>query len=405
MNELSSLGLILMFALVAGHLTQAIRMPEVTGYILAGVALGPSALGWVSEENLQAIEVLSEVALGLILFSIGAVFDRRLLLRAGSAILRLTLIESLLAATLVGTSMVALGQPWQVAVLLGSMAIETAPASTLMVLRECNGKGPVTDSVLGVIAFNNILCLTTFSLAAAAIDLDVAWRAGDPLLRSLHVALYPMFWQLLGSVALGFLMGLLLAAWGREVKEQGEILILLAGVILFCVGVARILDLSGMIASLALGATMINLSPRSRALFRALSGTDPPFYAIFFVIAGADLDLAHLAEIGGLGLAYVLARLSGKVIGARIGAGRVNLHPNVRRYLGPALLAQAGLAVGLMITTERRFPEYADTTTAVILAGVAVFEMFGPIFARLAIIRAGESQTRQIDAGSIWGLS
>lgn len=405
MNELSSLGLILMFALVAGHLTQAIRLPEVTGYILAGVALGPSALGWVSEENLQAIEVLSEVALGLILFSIGAVFERRMLMRAGSAILRITLLESLFAGVLVAGSIAALGQPWQVAVLLGAMAVATAPASTLMVLRECNGKGPVSDALLGVIAFNNILCLIAFSLVAATVDLDTAWRAGDPLLRSLHVALYPMVWQLLGSVALGFLMGLLLAGWGREVKEQGEILILLAGVILFCVGVARILDLSGMIASLALGATMINLSPASRTLFRALSGTDPPFYAIFFVIAGADLNLAHLGELGTLGLAYVVARVLGKVIGARVGAGQANLHPNVVRYLGPALLAQAGLAVGLMITAERRFPEHAETITAVVLSGVAIFEMLGPVSARLAIIRAGESQTRKVEAGSIWGLS
>ena len=299
----------------------------------------------------------------------------------------------------------ALGQPWQVAVLLGSMAVATAPASTLMVLRECNGKGPVSDALLGVIAFNNIFCLIAFSLAAATVDLDTAWRAGDPLLRSLHLALYPMFWQLLGSVALGFLMGLLLAGWGREVKEQGEILILLAGVILFCVGVARILDLSGMIASLALGATMINLSPASRTLFRALSGTDPPFYAIFFVIAGADLNLAHLGEIGVLGLAYVVARVLGKIIGARVGAAQANLHPNVIRYLGPTLLAQAGLAVGLMITAERRFPELAETITAVVLSGVAVFEMLGPVSARLAIIRAGESQTRKVEAGSIWGLS
>ncbi len=394
-----------MFALVAGHLTQAVRLPEVTGYILAGVALGPSALGWVSEENLQAIEVLSEVALGLILFSIGSVFEKRMLVRAGSAIARITAIESLFVGVLVTGAIGALGQPWQVAVLLGAMAIATAPASTLMVLRECNGNGPVSDAILGVLAFNNILCLIAFSLAAAAVDLDTAWRAGDPLLRSLHVALYPLVWQLLGSVALGFLMGLLLAGWGRQVKEQGEILILLAGVILFCVGVSRILDLSGMIASLALGATMINLSPRSRSLFRALSGTDPPFYAIFFVIAGADLDLAHLGEIGGLGAAYVIARIIGKVLGARVGAKQTNLHPNVMRYLGPALLAQAGLAVGLMLTSQRRFPEHAETITAVILAGVAVFEMLGPVSARLAILRAGESQTRKVDAGSIWGLS
>ena len=112
-----------------------------------------------------------------------------------------------------------------------------------------------------------------------------------------------------------------------------------------------------------------------------------------------------MGEIGILGLAYVVARVLGKVIGARVGAAQANLHPNVVRYLGATLLAQAGLAVGLMITAERRFPEYAETITAVVLSGVAIFEMLGPVSARLAIIRAGESQTRKVEAGSIWGLS
>ncbi len=140
-------------------------------------------------------------------------------------------------------------------------------------------------------------------------------------------------------------------------------------------------------------------------MFRALSGTDPPFYAIFFVIAGADLDLAHIGAIGGLRLAYEQTRVLGKVVGARIGAGQGKLHPNVQRYLGPALLAQAGLAIGLMITAERRFPEYSATITTVILSVVAVFEMIGPVGARLAILRAGEARQRKVDAGPIpWGL-
>jgi Kef-type K+ transport system membrane component KefB len=404
MNEISSLGLILLLALLAGHLTQVVRMPEVTGYILAGVALGPSALGWVTLENLHALQALSEVALGLILFSIGAVFEYRLLLRSGMRILRLTLIESSLAAALVFVMMFVLGVPWQASLLLGAMAMETAPASTLMVLRECNGRGPLSETLLGVIAINNILCLTAFSLAGAVVDLASAYSRAEPLATSLYVSIFPLFWQLLGSAALGFLTGLLLAAWARQVTEKGEMLILLAGSLLFCVGVARTLDLSSMVASLAVGATMVNLSTRSRSLFRALSSTDPPFYAIFFVIAGADLDLALLREIGLFGLGYVVARLTGKFIGARIGARKAQLDPQVRRFIGFALMAQAGLAVGLMIAAERRFPEYADTINTVVLSAVTVFEMLGPISARFAIVRAGESVVNEAKSDSIWTL-
>jgi Kef-type K+ transport system membrane component KefB len=181
-------------------------------------------------------------------------------------------------------------------------------------------------------------------------------------------------------------------------------LILLAGSLLFCVGVAHTLDLSSMVASLAVGATMVNLSGRSRSLFRALSSTDPPFYAIFFVIAGADLDLSLLPEIGLLGLGYVFARLTGKVIGARIGARRAQLEPPVRRYLGYTLTAQAGLAVGLMVVAQRRFPEYSDTITTIVLSAVTIFEMIGPISARFAIVRAGESAVNDAKSDSIWAL-
>ncbi len=405
MNEISSLGLILLLALLAGHLTQIVRMPEVTGYVLAGVALGPSALGWVTFENLHALQALSEIALGLILFSIGAVFEYRLLLRSGLAILKLTMIESCLVACLVSVAMAALGLPWQTALLLGAIAIATAPASTLMVMRECNGRGPLSDTLLGVLAMNNIFCLTAFSLAGTAIDLASAYSRSEPLGSALYVSIFPLFWQLIGSVALGFLTGLLLAAWAQQVTENGEILILLAGSLLLCVGVARALDLSSMVASLAVGATMVNLSARSRSLFRALSASDPPFYAIFFVIAGADLDLGLLREIGLLGFAYVGARLLGKFIGARIGARKANLPAQVRQLLGFALLAQAGLAVGLMLAAEQRYPEYADTIKTIVLSAVAVFEMLGPISARFAIVRAGEARVSSAKSDSIWALS
>jgi Kef-type K+ transport system membrane component KefB len=142
---------------------------------------------------------------------------------------------------------------------------------------------------------------------------------------------------------------------------------------------------------MAVGATMVNLSPRGHALFEALSGTDPPFYAIFFVLAGADLDVGLVAEVGWLGAGYIAARASGKFLGARLGARRLGLEENVRRYLGFALLAQAGLAVGLTIVIRSRFPEYAITISTIVLASVGIHEMFGPVLARFALDRSGEA--------------
>lgn len=390
MDELTSLGLILLLALMAGHLVKFAKVPEVTGYILAGVALGPSVLGWVSAENLLALEVLSEVALGLILFSIGSVFEFSRFRRIGRQVLYLTLVESVLAAGLVVIGVLLLGQSWQVAFLLGAVAMATAPASTLMVIRECDSDGPLTENMMGIIAVNNLFCITAYALVAATIDL-ASGLGGASVFDAVYRAVYPLVWQLVGSAALGYLVGLMLAGWSTRVTETGEMLILLAGSILLCVGVARLIDLSPLVASLAVGATMVNLAERSRSLFETLSGTDPPFYAIFFVIAGADLDLTLIPAMGVVGLVYVFGRSIGKFVGAVAGARWLRLEPTVQRLLGFGLLAQAGLAVGLTIAIEQRFDAFAPIVSTVVLAAVAIFEMIGPISARFALERAGEA--------------
>ncbi len=391
MGPLLSLGLILLLALLAGHLVRFLRVPEVTGYILAGVALGPSFLGWLREENLLAMSVFSEVALGLILFSVGSVFEFTLFKRIGRYVMVLTLAESTSAATLVTIGTLLLGQPWQVAFLLGTIAIATAPASTLMVIRESASAGPLTDSLLGVVAVNNLLCITAYSIIAAIVESSGASGEQAAFLPAVYRSTFLLLWELFGSVALGFLIGLLLAGWSSQVTEGGEILILLAGSILLCVGVARALDLSPFVASLAVGATMVNLSERSRHIFDVLSATDPPLYAIFFVIAGAELDASLIPAMGLLGLVYVVGRAGGKFMGARLAARWLGLDANVQRFLGLALLAQAGLAIGLTLTVSARFPTLAPVVSTVVLASVAVYEMVGPVSTRYAISRAGES--------------
>jgi Kef-type K+ transport system membrane component KefB len=392
MNELASLGVILLLALGAGHLVKFARIPEVSGYIVAGIVLGPSVLGWVSQQNLTALEILSEVALGLILFSVGTVFELSRFQRVGRQVLLLTLVESAFAAAIVSAGMLLLGQSWKTAFLLGAVAVATAPASTLMVVRESDSAGPLTDSLLAIIALNNIYCIVAFSLVGAAIDLASGLGGPGGLLPTLYASLYPLVWQLVGSVALGFLVGTLLAAWASKVTETGETLILLGGAILLCVGVARLLGLSPLIASMAVGATMVNSTRHSHSLFDTLARTDPPFYAIFFVLAGADLDLGLVGSLGLAGVVYVVGRAGGKLLGARLGAKWLGMAPTVRRFLGLALMAQAGLAVGLVLTIQRRFADVAPAVTAIVLASVVVYEIVGPLSTRFALVRAGETR-------------
>jgi Kef-type K+ transport system membrane component KefB len=197
-------------------------------------------------------------------------------------------------------------------------------------------------------------------------------------------------WGLVGSVALGYLVGVLLAGWSTHVTERGELLILLAGSILFCVGAARALSLSPLVTSLAVGATMVNLTAKSRHLFSALANTDPPFYAMFFVIAGAELDVSRIPAMGWLGAVYVLGRAGGKFIGARWSSRWLGLEATVQKYLGFALQAQAGLAIGLTLAVDSRYPDVAPIVSTVVLASVAVFEIIGPASTRFALAQSGE---------------
>jgi Kef-type K+ transport system membrane component KefB len=391
MSELTSLGLILLFALGVGHVVKLARIPEVTGYLVAGMLVGPSLLGWVSHENLQSLHVFSEVGLGLILFSIGGVFEFSKMRSIGGRVLLVTGAESVSAGLLVTLGTLAIGQPWQVALLLGAIAVETGAASTLMVIRENNAAGPFTEALTGVIGLNNILALIAFSVVAMVLDLSAGSAAGTMSAGTVAASIFPLVWQLVGSSALGYLVGLLLAAWASRVVESGEILILLIGCVLLTVGIATAIDLSPLVASLAVGATMANLSAKSRRLFEALGHTDPPLYVIFFVLAGADLELGLLPSLGLLGVAYVVCRAVGKFGGAWAGARHARLPLPFQRLMGFSLLAQAGLAVGLVLVTRQRFPEIAPTVTTVVLGAVVVFEIAGPLSARFALDRSGES--------------
>ena len=340
----------------------------------------------------------------------------------------LTLAESGLAAALVFIGMLIIGQPWPVALLLGAIAVETGAASTLMVIRENNSAGPFTEALTGVIGLNNIFALGRFTavpgrgidalvdgrhtlvgnaalLTERGIDVSALAATGAVSVGGIGRALFPLFWQLVGSAALGFLVGLLLASWASQVVESGEILILLIGCVLLTVGVSTVLGLSPLVASLAVGATMANLSGKSRRLFAALSRTDPPLYVIFFVLAGADLDLSLLPSLGLLGLVYVLCRATGKLAGARLAAKRTRFPEPVQRLLGMSIFAQAGLAVGLVLVTRQRFPDIAPTVTTVVLGAVIVFEIAGPLSARFALDRSGESRPQEVqEAGQLLPL-
>jgi NhaP-type Na+/H+ or K+/H+ antiporter len=197
-------------------------------------------------------------------------------------------------------------------------------------------------------------------------------------------------WSNVGAVALGVVLGYVLAWWGGHVDEHGELLMLVMGCLLIAVGAAHWLGVSSLIASMALGATLINLAPAAKHLFEVLGKTDPPLYAIFFVLAGAHLQLSSLLLIGVSGIGYTLARILGKMAGAWYGANKLGYPALVKKYLGVTLVAHAGVAIGLALQIRESFAEYAEVISAVVLGSVLINEVAGPLLTRFAIVRAGE---------------
>jgi len=397
MSAVILVGLILIFALIGGHLIQMIKGPEVVGYFAVGLLLGPSFSQILTRDAVTTLEFFSEIALGLILFSIGTVFDFQNLRRVGRRAVLLT--GYIVAGTVVavfGTMMI-LGREWPVSLLLGVIAIEVSPIATVLVLREANSEGPLTEAIYNIVALKNVACLLAFGVASFIIRLFAG--AGDaPLTAVLGHESLLFLWSNVGAAALGIVMGYVLAWWGRQVHEHGELLILVFGMLLIVVGGSHWLGVSSLIASMTFGATLINLAPEAKQLFSVLGKTDPPLYAIFFVLAGAHLQLSSLLLIGVSGAAYTLARIVGKMAGSWIGAGRVGFEPVVKKYLGVTLVAHAGVAIGLALQVRSTFPAYADVIAAVILGSVLINEVIGPVMTKFAISRSGEGRDEQAGA-------
>jgi Kef-type K+ transport system membrane component KefB len=390
-NEIFSVGLILVAALIAGRLAQAARVPEVTGYLLIGVAIGPSALDLISHDNLSALAFLSEVALGLILFNIGSIFEASNLHRVGWGIVRVTLWEASLAFVLVAAILLAVGLDWPLAILLAVVAMETAPATTLMVLNEYDARGPLTDRLLALVALNNMYVLVVFGVVSAV--LGVLQPSTDGWILIGYRAVYGLVWTTVGSVALGLVIGILADALSSRVKDSGETLILVVGVVLMTVGASRWLGLSPLVSTLALGATIANTSAHGQRLLDGLGHADPPLYAAFFVLAGAELVPSSVLGLGVAGLCYTAARAVGKVAGARIGLRGQETSDVVRQQLGYCLVSSSSLAVGLTIQIRTSFPDYAATVTGIVLAAVVIFEIVGPLLTRRALLLTGEARS------------
>jgi Kef-type K+ transport system membrane component KefB/mannitol/fructose-specific phosphotransferase system IIA component (Ntr-type) len=383
------LGIILVAGVLGGWLARRMHVPGITGNILVGVLLGPSVLDiFGGADAARILQPLSTFAMGLIAATVGGHLSYQRLHNAMRRILTTAICEVAGAVLCVTLLAKLLGAAWPTAVILGAIAAATAPATTMALIRETRAKGSFVKTLLAVVALDNLLCIIIFAFAQSLVSDFFA--SGETDFR-LQLAIVHAAWQLIGSAAVGVLIGVLADRLTSEAHVHDFSAMILS--IIMCIGMAALLGLSPLLTALFFGVFMGNSSRESERQLEIFAPIEPLMYTAFFTMAGLSLHLDTLAAAGMLCVAYVVARFVGKGVGAAVGGLISKSSRRIWTNLPFGLAPQAGVAIALIVLLEgdTNTPKpFADYITTLILAAVTVNEIIGPFFTRAALRRARE---------------
>lgn len=385
--ELVTLGALVWLGYMGARLVARFNLPSVTGFLIVGVVLGPYGAGLLSAELLHKIDFVNPLALGLIVFLIGEELTARMLARHHWSFWVIAVLGTLLPGALVvlGVTWLRPDQP-EIAWLLGAIAMSGAPATLMSVLAETRAKGSACDMLLGVSAFSDVATVVGFGAIASVFMVQRGF------VSSAGAAMLDTSVEILGGIGLGIAFGAVLGWLLRRAGDEGELLALGLTHVLLVVAAAHLLNVSMLLAPLAMGITVAVVEERAGAegrTFRALRTVEYPVYIIFFALAGAELDLRVILQGGGLMLVYIVARTAGKYLSGLGGSLLGGLDLRSASWFGLGSLPQAGVAVGLALSASAMFPEIGPTVTAVVLASIIFFEAVGPVAAKNAMLHLG----------------
>lgn len=385
MNVLLALSIAFAMGLFFSRLIRYIRLPNVTAYLIAGLVVGPFCLNVLTTSMNAELAIISDVALGFIAYSIGGEFKLSFLKEIGVKPVVITLFEGCTASVMVFVVLCLMGQPMPLCLALGAIAAATAPAATLMVVRQYKADGPVTRMLLPVVAMDDALGLMLYAIMMA---LARTIERGVPL-TLMTLVVKPLI-EIVGSLALGVALGLVLVFVLRFFHSRGNKLSLTIMMVFAAVGLSSMWGLSSLLVCMMLGATMVNLCHQSNVMLEQCDRFTPPLFLLFFVLSGSNLDLSVLPTVGIVGIAYVLARAIGKCLGGTLGAAVEKCDRSIVKYLGFTLIPQAGVAIGMARMSMSALPEYGAVINAVVLSGTLIYELTGPVITKIALTRAGE---------------
>ncbi|KPV40735.1 sodium:proton antiporter [Thiohalorhabdus denitrificans] len=383
---ITTLGALLLLGLCGDLLARWLPLPRVTLLVVFGVAIGPAGLALLPEAAETWYPFISDLALLMVGFLLGGKLSLANLREVGRPVLVISVFEVLGASLLVLFALLLVGAPLPLALVLAGVAPASAPAAVSNVVEELEARGRFSDTLLGIVAIDDAWGLILFSLLLAVAQ---SFAAGSEVLAA-EVA-----WRGLREVGGALLLGLLVgipAAYltgrlspGRPTQAEALGVVLLAG------GLARWLEVSFLLTALVVGATIVNLASHHDRPFAEIEHIEWPFMILFFLLAGASLELGELAHIGLAGLAYIGGRVLGLLGGAYLGGSLAGAPPRIRRWMGPAIMPQAGVALGMALVASNAFPQLGDAILPLVIGSTVVFELAGPVMTRLALLRAGEA--------------
>lgn len=381
---LLALGGLLLAGLVADEVGRRTRLPRVTLLIVFGVIAGPSILDLVPKSLSNSYEFLASIALTMVAFLLGGTLSKAKLNTNGRTILIVSLSVVILTAMLVFLGMIAIGVSTQLALLLAGIATATAPAATQDAVRQIRAKGPFTDTLLGIVAVDDAWGLIMFSILLAA----ASSLAGDANWAAMGHGL----WELAGAFFVGAVIGLPAALLTGRIQSGEPMQAEALGVVLLCAGFSVWLGVSFLLAGMVTGAIVANLARHHNRPFHEIENIEWPFMVLFFVLSGASLHIDSAAQIGGLGIAYIVLRVVSRVAAGWLGAIWAGAPVVHRRWIGLALTPQAGVALGMTLVAVGHFPEHKETLIAVTIGTTVFFELIGPALTQLTLRKVGEAE-------------
>ena len=408
MEILLSLSISLLAGLLLSRLAKLLKLPAVTAYLVAGIVVGPyclgafkvDGLGFTSMENVEQFSILCDVALGFIAFSIGNEFRLSQLKKIGKQATIVGILQAVFTTLLVDAALILLHfampeqLPLEAAIVLGAIASATAPAATLMVVKQYKAKGPVTEMLLPVVALDDAVGLVLF-----AISFGIAKALGVGNVDIISVLVNPLL-EVILSLALGSAMGALFHFCERFFHSRSKRLSVSIAFVFMTIALSMVkieigrveIAFSSLLACMMLGTIFCNICDFSEELMARVDRWTAPLFVLFFVLSGAELELSVFTNVMVLviGLVYILARSAGKYTGAFLSSKWVNCDEKIVKYLGITLLPQAGVALGMAMKSEALGGDIGILISNITLFAVLIYELVGPMLTKLALMKSGD---------------